>query len=226
MTRILMVEDDDSIAIGLKYYFEKIGYEVVRACDAFTAKDLFRKEDFDLVIMDIGLPDADGFELTKHIRTDNELPIIFLTARDEEDDLIKAFEIGGDDYMTKPFSLKELEARVNRLLKRADKDGAKKVSKDIMLDTQRQIAFKNGAKLDLTSMEYKLLLYFMTNPKKPLTRDELIAYIWDTDEIVKGNNTISVYIKRLREKIEDDLIIPEYILTLRNVGYVWDQEVK
>ena len=177
--------------------------------------------------MDVGLPDGDGFELSQYIRTLSQVPIVFLTAVDSQEDIYKGFEIGGDDYITKPFSVKELFLRVNSILKRQEVVDIKKVrtSGDIKVDNLSVRVYKNDQILDLTPTEYKLVNYFLDNPKVALSRDDILKNIWDTNEDLRGDNTISVYIKRLREKIEDDAAFPEYIRTIRNVGYMWDKEV-
>lgn len=182
---------------------------------------------FDLIILDVGLPDGDGFEIGEEVRRMSQVPIIFLTARDEQEDIIKGLSIGADDYMTKPFSVKELHLRINSILKRSRKADAQmvKVSGDILIEITNNKAFRKGEMLDLTPTEYKLLNVFMDNPKLALNREDLLRQIWDTNESFQSANTITVYIKRLREKIEDNISEPVYITTVRKGGYMWDVEV-
>lgn len=227
MKKILIVEDDRSISVGLKFYFKKEGLNVSTSETVFDAKQKIIQEFFDVIVMDVGLPDGDGFELSQYIRTLSQVPIVFLTAVDSQEDIYKGFEIGGDDYITKPFSVKELFLRVNSILKRQEVVDIKKVrtSGDIKVDNLSVRVYKNDQILDLTPTEYKLVNYFLDNPKVALSRDDILKNIWDTNEDLRGDNTISVYIKRLREKIEDDAAFPEYIRTIRNVGYMWDKEV-
>lgn len=227
MRKILIVEDDLSISAGLKFYFKKNGLNV-STCDSFLeAKQTVIKEYFDLIVMDVGLPDGNGFELAKYVRTISQVPIVFLTAVDDQDNIYKGFELGGDDYITKPFSVKELFLRVNSILKRQVPTEQKKVrtSGDIKVDTLSVRVYKGEKVLDLTPTEYKLVNLFIENAKVALSRDDILKNIWDTNEELRGDNTISVYIKRLREKIENDAGYPEYIKTVRNVGYMWDKEV-
>ena len=228
MKKILIIEDDNSICSGLKFYLKEKGMSVSSCGTVFEAKQKIIKEFFDIIIMDIGLPDGDGFELAKYIRSFSQVPIVFLTAVDEQENIYKGFELGGDDYVTKPFSIKELYLRVNSILKRSETTDIKKIrtSGDIKLDNLSVRVFKEEDALDLTPTEYKLINLFIDNPKVALSRDDILKNIWDTNEELKGDNTISVYIKRLREKIEDDVAFPEYIITVRNVGYMWDKEVE
>lgn len=228
MKKILIIEDDDSICTGLKFYMKKRGISVSTCANVFEAKQVIIKEFFDIIIMDVGLPDGDGFELAKYIRTFSQVPIIFLTAVDGQDNIYKGFELGGDDYVTKPFSIKELFLRVNSILKRQEISELKKVrtSGDIILDNLSVRVHKKDKSLELTPTEFKLINLFFDNPKKALSRDDILKNIWDTNEELKGDNTISVYIKRLREKIEDEVGFPEYIKTVRNVGYMWDKDVE
>lgn len=227
MRKILIVEDDKSISTALKFSFKKEGFSVLTVDTAAEARRVIFEEIFDIIIMDVGLPDDDGFELSKYIRTISQVPIVFLTARDDKEDVYKGFEIGGDDYITKPFSFKELFLRVNSILRRNEVSEVKKVRKsgDIRIDTSSVRVYKKDSIIDLTPTEYKLLNVFFDNSKHAMTREDILKEIWETNQDLKGDNTISVYIKRLREKIEDDPNKPQYIITIRNVGYMWDKDV-
>ncbi|MDO5026845.1 MAG: response regulator transcription factor [Tissierellia bacterium] len=227
MKKILIIEDDRSISEGLKFYFKNKGLNVSSCASIYEAKRLLMDGSFDLIIMDLGLPDGNGFELARYIRTFSGVAIVFLTAIDEQESLYKGFELGGDDYVTKPFSIKELYLRVNSILKRQDFGPMKKIRKSgqIKLDKSSRKVYKDNLELELTPTEYKLLNYFIDNPNIALSRDDILKNIWDINEDIRGDNTISVYIKRLREKIEDNLACPQYIQTIRKVGYMWDKEV-
>lgn len=227
MKKILIVEDDKSISTALSFSFKKEGFNVDAIGTAAEARKLIFEELFDIIIMDVGLPDGDGFEVSKYIRSVSEVPIVFLTARDEKEYMYRGFEIGGDDYITKPFSFKELYLRVNSILRRNETNDMKKirVSGDIRIDTSSVRVYKKDTILDLTPTEYKLLNFFFDNSKNAMTREDILKNIWETNQDLKGDNTISVYIKRLREKIEDEVNTPDYIKTVRNVGYIWDKDV-
>lgn len=227
MEKILLVEDDKSLSMGLVYSFNKEGYKIDHAESVAEAKKYLEDMDYDLLVLDVGLPDGDGYGLCSYVREFSEVPVIFLTARDDEEDLIKGFDFGADDYITKPFSLKELMVRVRSILKRASKKqvGLEKNSGDIRIDVAAAKAYKKDQVLDLTPSEYKLLNYFMDNKKIALSRNQILEHLWDAEGDFIGDNTISVYISRLREKIEDDLSEPSYIVTVRGIGYRWDQEV-
>ncbi len=227
MEKILLVEDDKSLSMGLVYSFNKEGYKIDHAESVAEAKKYLEDMDYDLLVLDVGLPDGDGYELCAYVREFSEVPVIFLTARDDEEDLIKGFDFGADDYMTKPFSLKELMVRVKSILKRSAKKqvSLEKTSGDIRVDVAAAKAYKKDQVLDLTPSEYKLLNYFMDNKKIALSRNQILEHLWDAEGDFIGDNTISVYISRLREKIEDDLSDPIYIVTVRGIGYRWDQEV-
>lgn len=227
MEKILLVEDDKSLSMGLVYSFNKEGYKIDHAESVAEAKKYLDDMDYDLLVLDVGLPDGDGYGLCAYVREFSEVPVIFLTARDDEEDLIKGFDFGADDYMTKPFSLKELMVRVKSILKRSAKKqvSLEKTSGDIRVDVAAAKAYKKDQVLDLTPSEYKLLNYFMDNKKIALSRNQILEHLWDAEGDFIGDNTISVYISRLREKIEDDLSDPIYIVTVRGIGYRWDQEV-
>ncbi len=227
MEKILLVEDDKSLSMGLVYSFNKEGYKIDHAESVAEAKKYLEDMDYDLLVLDVGLPDGDGYGLCSYVREFSEVPVIFLTARDDEEDLIKGFDFGADDYITKPFSLKELMVRVRSILKRASKKqvSLEKNSGDIRIDVAAAKAYKKDQVLDLTPSEYKLLNYFMDNKKIALSRNQILEHLWDAEGDFIGDNTISVYISRLREKIEDDLSDPSYIVTVRGIGYRWDQEV-
>jgi DNA-binding response OmpR family regulator len=228
MSRLLLVEDDEALALGIEFTLIDEGYEVLRASTFNEGKRLFENEGFDLIILDVNLPDGSGYELCKYIRSKSDVPIIFLTALDEEVNVVLGFEIGGDDYITKPFRVKELISRIKAILRRNSKtatSGSKLLSGDIVLDTSTALVKKISREISLTAQEYKLLLIFMSKPKVIMKRDEILRELLEGAEAFFDENTLSVYIKRIREKIEDNPKEPQYIVTQRGLGYKWNVEV-
>lgn len=227
MKKILLIEDDKSLSIGLVYYFNKEDFFVKHVVNIADARVAFENDEFDIVLLDVTLPDGEGFSFGEEIRKKSNIPIIFLTAKDEESDILKGFEVGGDDYITKPFSLKELYARIKSLLKRSSTNNVIiRKSGEITVDIQAIKVYKGEKIVDLTSSEYKLLNYFMDNYNIALSREKILEFLWDSDANFSAYSTISVYINRLREKIEDNPGEPKYILTKRGVGYIWGVEVQ
>lgn len=228
MTKILVVEDDLAISMGLKFLLEKEGYDLDLAGSVCEAKTKIDANNYDLYILDIGLPDGNGYDICSYIRTDRESPIIFLTARDGEEDVVKGLEIGGDDYISKPFRTAELVSRVKSVLRRFSTKISTNVmiSGDIKIDQLSARAYLKGEEISLTPSEYKLLLLYMTNSKKVITRISSLEKLWDVEGDFINDASISVYIRRLREKIEDDPSNPKYLKTVRGIGYIWDVEVR
>lgn len=228
MSRLLLVEDDEALALGIEFTLIDEGYKVLRAASVDEGKRYFESEEPDLVILDVNLPDGSGYELCKHIRTKSDVPVIFLTALDEEVNVVVGFEIGGDDYITKPFRVKELISRIKAILRRNSRimsPGNKLVSGDIVIDTAMALVRKDGREMALTAQEYKLLLIFMSKPKVLMKREEILRELLEGAEAYFDENTLSVYIKRIREKVEDDPKEPQYIVTQRGMGYKWNKEV-
>lgn len=225
MSNILLLEDDLSLINGLSFALKKQGFELGVARTLKEADDLWTDGKYDLLILDVSLPDGTGFEFCKKVRQVSKVPIIFLTAADEEVDIIMGLDIGGDDYITKPFKLGVLVSRVNALLRRA-KDFS---SADTWLESngmkvlllQGQV-FKNGELLDLTAAEYKLLCLFMKNPNMVLTKEQILDKLWDCDGNYIDSSTLTVYMRRLRIKIEDNPSEPQMLLTVRGMGYKWN----
>lgn len=227
MSKLLLVEDDKSLSIGIKYYFNKKNFEITHCETLKESKETLRNNTFDIVLLDITLPDGESYELVKLARIEKNTPVIFLTAKDEESDILKGFNFGADDYITKPFSLKILEVRINRLLKRIEEQEVNyKKSGDLLVDIKDVKLVKSGIVVNLTKTEYKLINFFMDNYNRILSREKLLEYLWDSDADFQAYSTISVYINRLREKIEDDPQNPKYIITKRGSGYKWSVEVK
>lgn len=228
MNKLLLIEDDEALALGIEFTLKDEGYEVFRGATIAEGKNLFEKEEFDLILLDINLPDGNGYDLCKYIRTKSEVPIIFLTALDDEVNVVLGLEIGGDDYITKPFRVRELLSRIKALIRRSNKgqsSGNKLRSGDLEINTIEATVKKRGEDLTLTAQEYKLLLIFMSNSNILMKRDEILGKLIEGDEVFFDENTLSVYIKRIREKVEDNPREPQYIITQRGLGYKWNVEV-
>ena len=210
MKKILIIEDDEAIKIGLKYYLEQESFDIVTAANGEDAiKEIKKNMDISLILLDINLPDISGFELFKKIKEINNFPIIFLTANDLEVSIVMGIDMGADDYITKPFKARELVSRINSVLRRYDNKDVNKIKiKNIEIDLKQAKVFKNGIDVMLTALEYKILLSLALNPNTIFTREKLLADIWDVNEEFVNDNTLTVYIKRIREKIEDN-DIPE-----------------
>lgn len=225
MKRIFFVEDDLSLINGLSFALKKQGYEIDIARTSLEADRLWMNGKYDLVILDVSLPDGSGYDLCRKIRQSSKVPIIFLTAADEETDIIMGLDIGGDDYITKPFKLAVFLSRVNALLRRSDnfsQDDTELSSNGIRLQLLRHEAYKDGALIDLTASEYKLLCLFMSNPNIVLSPEQILSKLWDCREDYIDSNTLTVYIRRLRTKIEDEPGDPQKIVTVRRMGYKWN----
>lgn len=224
MKRIFFVEDDLSLISGLSFALKKQGYEVSLARTCREALERWASGPYDLVILDVSLPDGSGYDLCREIRQTSRVPIIFLTAADEETDIIMGLDIGGDDYITKPFKLAVFLSRVNALLRRSgnfDQPDAVLASNGITIRLLEHRVHKGDASLDLTPSEYKLLRLFMENPNMVLSAEQILGRLWDCDENYIDGNTLTVYIRRLRTKIEDDPGAPKKIVTVRGMGYKW-----
>lgn len=225
MSNILLLEDDLSLINGLSFAFKKQGFELVVARTLKEADRLWVDGKYDLLVLDVSLPDGTGFEFCKKVRQVSKVPIIFLTAADEEMNIIMGLDIGGDDYITKPFKLGVLVSRVNALFRRAkdfssaDTQLESNGMKVLLLQGQ---AFKNGKLLDLTAAEYKLLCLFMRNPNMVLTKEQILDKLWDCDGNYIDSSTLTVYMRRLRIKVEDNPSEPQMLLTVRGMGYKWN----
>ena len=227
MKNILMVEDDSTIAFAVKYAVEQEGFNLDISENLENARKIVNSKEYDLILLDVMLPDGNGYEFLKQLREhDEDTPVIFLTACDEEVNIVMGLDIGGDDYITKPFRVSELISRINAILRRKGKsqDSNKKILKfkNISIHTLEARVFKNNEEIFLTSAEYKLLLILIQNKNMVLSRAQILEKLWDVTYDFINDNTLSVYIKRLREKIEDDSSKPQYILTVRGLGYKWN----
>lgn len=212
--KILIIEDDASIRLGLTYYLKSEGYTVTECESCFEFNNL--NEDYDLVLLDVNLKDGNGFDLFHTIKNKKNVPIIFLTANDTETSIVMGLDMGASDYITKPFRAGELVSRIKKALNQTST--IIKID-NLKIDTFQGKVFVEDKETILTSLEYKLLLSMATNRNKLFTRDEILSQIWDVDELYVNDNTLTVYIKRLREKIEQDPKNPKIIKTVRGMGY-------
>ncbi len=225
MNHILLLEDDLSLIEGLEFSLKKNGFAVTVCRTVREALAALSKQTFDMLLLDLTLPDGSGFEVCKTARQASLVPIIFLTASDEEVNIVMGLDMGGDDYITKPFRLNELISRIGALLRRAGVSNAQPGelrSNGIVVRTGEGRAAKGGVELELTAAEYRLLCLFMQNPGAVLTRGVILDRLWDGSGSFVDDNTLSVYVRRLRSKIEDDAENPLYLLTARGVGYKWN----
>lgn len=223
--KILIIEDDLSLINGLSFAIKKQGYELDVVRTVLETDAVFADGKYNLIILDVSLPDGSGFDICKKIRKISKVPIIFLTAADEETDIIMGLDIGGDDYITKPFKLAVLMSRINAILRRSNNFNQADTelnSNGITAKLLKGEIYKNGKKIDLTTGEYKLLCMFMENPNIVLSAEQILSKLWDCDENYIDNNTLTVYIRRLRTKIEDNPSDPKMIQTIRRMGYKWN----
>lgn len=224
MSKLLLLEDDLSLMNGLSFAFQKAGHDLDVARTLREAEGLWQEGKYDLLVLDVSLPDGSGFEFCKQVREVSQVPIIFLTASDTETSIIMGLDMGGDDYITKPFKLAVLLSRINAILRRSQrfqKDPGELSSNGITLQLLEGRAYKNGVPLELTAAEYKLLRFFMEQPGVILSAEKIMGRLWDCDGNFVDGNTLAVYIRRLRAKIEDDPTRPTRIVTVRRMGYKW-----
>lgn len=219
---IFLLEDDEAIGIGLTYSLENEGYNVTLAKSVKEAEKIIDENKFSLYILDLTLPDGSGYDVCKKIKEKGDLPVIFLTAYDDEVNVIMGFELGADDYISKPFRVKELMLRIKSVMRRYSNetsDGIIKIN-NLKINTNEAKVYKNNEEVVLTAMEYRLLLILLSNRGKVLSRTAILENIWDVAGDFVEDNTLTVYIKRLRDKIEEDPTKPEFIKTVRGLGYV------
>lgn len=220
--QVLLVEDNEMVAKGLLYTLKQNGYEPIHKANIKDTKAFLQnennKENIKLVILDISLPDGDGFTLYEEDLKDKNIPTIFLTAKDEEDDIVKGLELGAEDYITKPFSTRELIARINKIILKERKNLIVKV-KDIEFDLDKMVIYKNKEEVILTSLELKILHLLFTNLNRVVARNDIIEKIWEWTGNDVNDNTVTVYLKRIRKKIGCDIIT-----TVKGIGYRVDKE--
>lgn len=229
--KILVVEDDKTIASGIEYSLQQESFSTVLCYDIKTAKEIIVEQidQFGLCLFDISLPDGNGFDLCKLVKERSDIPVIFLTAIDDEVNVVMGLDMGADDYITKPFRIRELLSRIKSVLRRYHKQPAvNKVIKmgNVQINTLTGKVYKNNVEVLLTALEYRLLLVFANHLGQILSRNQLLEQIWDVAGDFVNDNTLTVYIKRLREKLEDDPQDPTMIITVRGLGYkVGEQHV-
>src|SRR5581483_5268850 len=221
--RILLVDDEQAVQTLLTYPLRKEGYEVVGAVDGQETLDRFSEERFDLVMLDIMLPKLDGIEVCRRLRTRSQVPIIMLTAKGDEIDKVAGLEMGADDYITKPFSVREFRSRVKAALRRGNMAGAVNAAEPIRageleIDPERRAVTLDGKPVQLTYVEFEMLATLAARPGKVFTREALLEHIWG-DSTYRDPRTVDVHVRHLREKLESDPKNPEYLFTVRGVGY-------
>lgn len=221
MTHVLLVDDDTSIVSNLRTFLNQEGFQVTSANNQKETIDLLDSGQyhFDLALLDVSLPDGSGFSLCSAIKANSDIPVIFLTASDDEYSVVAGLDLGADDYIPKPFRPRELISRMNSVLRRYHRGSQPLEYHELIADTVRGLVYKNNVELTLSALEYRLLLLFLSNQGIVLTRSRLLDELWDMAGEFVNDNTLTVYIKRLREKIEADPAHPEYIKTIRGLGY-------
>lgn len=223
MTKILYVEDNDIISSEIKKYLENENIDTHIAKTVLEAKKLVLANIYNLILLDIMLPDGDGIEFYKYIKQKYNIPIIFLTAKNSEDDIVKGIDLGADDYIVKPFRMRELTSRIKNIIKKKDKVKAIVVD-NVLFDQENNVILKSGNAISLTALEYKILTILFENINRIVTREFLLERIWDISSNFVNDNTLTVYIKRLREKIEDDPNNPKIIKTIKGMGYKIEED--
>ena len=219
MKKLLLVEDNESILKGLIYSLEQEEFEVDASKNVHNAKENLDSNEYDLIILDIMLPDGNGFELCKYIKEQKDTPIIILTAKDEEQDVVQGFNLGADDYVIKPFRTRELISRINNILRRYNKETNKLQTGNIVIDVDASRVYINNEEVVFTALEYRILLLLFYNMGKTVTRDNILDKIWDIAGNYVNDNTLTVYIKRIRAKLGEN----DVIKTIKGIGYRVDK---
>ena len=225
MSKILIVEDDRNLNNGVAFALKKEGYEVISAYSKLEGKSEMVNSKIDFLILDINLPDGNGLDFCKEIREKIDFPIVFFTANDTEEDTVKGFEVGADDYLAKPFSIEVLKYKINAILKRSKNPVNKNTFEynNLIIDFDRILVTIEGEEVNLTATEYKLLEILAKNKGKVITKDMILDKVWDSYGNFVDENTLSVNIRRLRKKIEKDSKKPEYIITVFGIGYTFGE---
>ena len=221
MTKILLIEDEKNIQISIVYYLQNEGFKINSANNIKEAYEKIENNMYNLILLDVTLPDGNGFDLYKKVIKNKNIPVIFLTALDEEKDIVKGFKLGAEDYITKPFHAGELLYRIKNVLrhtKNINQDEIIKI-KNIKINLSKKLVLKNDKEIELTALEFKILQMLFENRGRIISRTQILEYIWDENENFVNDNTLTVYIKRIREKIEDDPNNAEIIRTVRGIGY-------
>jgi DNA-binding response OmpR family regulator len=221
--KILILEDDENLSRGIAFTFEKDGYDVVSEGSIQDGKRMLKQHKIDLIILDLGLPDGNGMDLCKEIRTHSKVPIIMLTACDLETDEVSGLLAGADDYITKPFFLSVLRARVEALLRRTETESRHIIcSGKCKLDTNLCKLFREDEEIPISATEYRLLHFLITNAGQVLSKEQILSSLWDTEGNFVDENTLPVNISRLRAKLKDDPKNPHIIKTIHGIGYIWN----
>jgi len=215
MRNILIIEDNEIIVKGLKYLLEQHSFSVTTAFNVEEANNIIGKMEIDLIILDITLPDGSGFEVCEYIKQYTDVPVIFLTAKDEEQDIVKGLDMGAEDYIVKPFKSRELISRINNVLRRKNNGNNNITYKSIEIDLDSKTVKVNNEEIEFTALEYKILVLLFNNIGKTVTREQIMEKIWDVAGNFVNDNTLTVYIKRIRAKLGDDDIIK----TIKGIGY-------
>lgn len=221
MSKILIVEDDKNITNTLTYYLQNEGFKIETAKNKNEGIEKIKEKTYNLILLDITLPDGNGYEIYHELKKEKNTPVIFLTALDEEKDIVKGLDIGADDYITKPFRTRELLSRIKNVLRHTKQEEIEEKIKigNVEINEAKGIVLKNGKEIELTALEYKILTLLFENRGRIISREQILANIWDENENYVNDNTLTVYIKRIREKIEEDINSPKIIKTIRGLGY-------
>lgn len=220
MRKILLVEDNEIIAKGLKYLLEQEKFDIKIAKNIVEAKTMIKKQKFDLYLLDITLPDGDGYEICQYVKKQKDVPVIFLTAKDEELNVVQGLDMGADDYIIKPFRNRELISRIKSVLRRYYHDEINENQikcRDVVIDSNKAVVYKAGKEIVFTSLEYKILYMLISNKNILVTREQILDKIWDVAGNFVNDNTLTVYIKRIRNKLDDKE--GKFIQTVRGIGY-------
>lgn len=220
MRKILLVEDNEIIVKGLKYLLEQEKFDIKIAKNIVEAKTMIKKQKFDLYLLDITLPDGDGYEICQYVKKQKDVPVIFLTAKDEELNVVQGLDMGADDYIIKPFRNRELISRIKSVLRRYYHDEINENQikcRDVIIDSNKAVVYKAGKEIIFTSLEYKILYMLISNKNILVTREQILDKIWDVAGNFVNDNTLTVYIKRIRNKLDDKE--GEFIQTVRGIGY-------
>lgn len=220
MRKILLVEDNERIVKGLKYLLEQEKFDIKIAKNIVEAKTMIKKQKFDLYLLDITLPDGDGYEICQYVKKQKDVPVIFLTAKDEELNVVQGLDMGADDYIIKPFRNRELISRIKSVLRRYYHDEINENQikcRDVIIDSNKAVVYKAGKEIIFTSLEYKILYMLISNKNILVTREQILDKIWDVAGNFVNDNTLTVYIKRIRNKLDDKE--GKFIQTVRGIGY-------
>jgi len=220
MKKILLIEDDNGIQATIKYYLQTEGFIVETASRVKEGLEKVNNNSYNIILLDINLPDGTGYYFYKKLKEEKNIPVIFLTALDEEKDIVKGFELGADDYITKPFHAGELLSRIKNVLRHNKSEEYDIIKiKNIEINLTNSKVYKDDKEIELKALEYKILVMLFENRGRIISREQILSNIWDKDENYVNDNTLTVYIKRIREKIEKDANNPEIIKTIRGLGY-------